>query len=200
MNQTNILIGVLVLIIGLGIGYSAGVTQNGKPGAGMHRMADGGMMKNDQMKGNADQHFIIQMIPHHEGAIDMAKLALEKSKRPEILTLAQNIITAQEKEISEMKTWYQTWYGTIVPEGGMGMHMNSMSGDMTALRALSDSAFDREFMEQMIPHHEMALMMAQMIRSSERPEMRQLAENVVMSQSAEIDMMRGWLKQWYATQ
>ena len=62
------------------------------------------------MMNNIDEHFIEQMIPHHDGAIDMAKLALQKAKRPEIKTLAENIISAQEKEITDMQGWYKSWY------------------------------------------------------------------------------------------
>jgi uncharacterized protein (DUF305 family) len=62
------------------------------------------------MMNNIDEHFIEQMIPHHDGAIAMANLALQKAKRPEIKTLAQNIITAQEKEVAEMQSWYKNWY------------------------------------------------------------------------------------------
>lgn len=58
-----------------------------------------------------DLRFINAMIPHHEGAIDMAKQALEKSNRPEIKTLAQNIITSQQKEIDQMLQWRKDWYG-----------------------------------------------------------------------------------------
>jgi uncharacterized protein (DUF305 family) len=163
-------------------------------------MADGSMMNNDMMAGGSDQHFIVQMIPHHEGAIEMAKLALKRSKRAEILALAQGIIEAQEREIAEMTQWHKSWYAADVPPGGMGMHMGGMTGDMELLKTVAEADFDREFMEQMIPHHEMAVMMAQMVRSSEKPEMRELAENVITSQSREIEMMRGWLTAWYPAQ
>ncbi len=96
-----------------------------------------------------------------------------------------------------MTAWYKSWYGSEVPPGGMGMHMAGMTGDLTVLKAKSGNDFDREFLTQMIPHHEMALMMAQMIRSSERSEMRQLAENIATSQAREIQMMREWLANWF---
>ena len=102
-------------------------------------------------------------------------------------------------KVCDMKAWYQSWYGATVPAGGMGMmHMGSMTGDLAELKASSDTEFDREFILQMIPHHEMAVMMASMLQSStERPEMKQLADNIVASQSQEIEMMRSWLKTWY---
>lgn len=56
-----------------------------------------------------DLRFIDAMIPHHEGALDMAKQALEKSARPEIQALAQNILSSQQQEIDAMKQWKQQW-------------------------------------------------------------------------------------------
>lgn len=150
------------------------------------------------MQNNIDQHFIVQMIPHHEGAIEMARIALERSKRPEIISLANGIIEAQEKENAEMRAWYQEWFGSAPPSGGMGpMHMGGMEGDVNVLREVSVTEFDREFIEQMIPHHEMAIMMANMLASAtERDEMKQLADNILTSQSREIEMMHSWLNSW----
>ena len=56
---------------------------------------------NYQTASTIDRHFIEQMIPHHEGAVEMAQLALEKSKRAEIKVLAAAIIKDQTKEIQE---------------------------------------------------------------------------------------------------
>jgi uncharacterized protein (DUF305 family) len=54
--------------------------------------------------GNADQDFVASMIPHHQGAIDMAKVELQYGKDPMLRKLAEGIVAAQEKEIAELLT------------------------------------------------------------------------------------------------
>ncbi len=165
-----------------------------------------GMMMGQQ----ADRHFITMMIPHHEGAVKMADLALKLSKRPEIRKLAESIKRDQTREIDQMRAWYKQWYGTNVPSvsaiedtGMMGMHdrmmgmMNMTEADLKALETASN--FDKAFIEEMIPHHKMALMMTHMIVDSDRPEMRTLSRAIVQAQSTEIEQMRQWYSSWYAS-
>ncbi|WP_051050562.1 DUF305 domain-containing protein [Pseudanabaena sp. PCC 6802] len=165
-----------------------------------------GMMMGQQ----ADRHFIEMMIPHHEGAVKMADLALKLSKRSEIRKLAESIKRDQTREIDQMRSWYKQWYGTNVPPlsaiertGMRGMHSRMMAmADMTDadLKALETSPdFDKAFIEEMVPHHQMALMMTHTIAASDRPEMRKLANAIVQSQSAEIEQMRQWYSSWYAS-
>lgn len=159
-----------------------------------------------RMMGQIDSHFIEQMIPHHEDAITMANLALTKAEHQEIKTLAGNIIKAQSEEIDQMKGWYKAWFGEEVPDlnitmgHGMGTMMHGgMMGTETDVDALENARpFDKEFIEQMIPHHQMAVMMGQMLlRSTDRPEMKQLAENIISTQTEEINQMREWYSAWY---
>jgi uncharacterized protein (DUF305 family) len=58
-----------------------------------------------------DLRFIEAMIPHHEGALVMAKDAIAKSNRPEIQKLAQEILASQKAEIAQMQAWRKAWYG-----------------------------------------------------------------------------------------
>ncbi len=171
---------------------------------GMRTQAGSPMMNGSVI----DAHFIEQMIPHHEDAITMAKLATEKAQKPEVKKLANDIITAQNAEIEQMKAWYKQWYGRDLPTGdqvmtqhgmmgGSSMHMGMMGNNMDLSRLSNAADFDRAFVEEMIPHHQMAVMMASMLKNgTQRPEMKQLADDIITAQTNEIDQMRNWLRSW----
>lgn len=66
-----------------------------------------------------DKAFIDEMIPHHQGAIQMARVELAEGEDPEVLELAQSIIDAQSEEIEQMNQWRKQWYGAPSPAGGV---------------------------------------------------------------------------------
>jgi len=72
-----------------------------------YQEANQAMMKNMAMAttGNADQDFVAMMIPHHQGAIDMAKVELKYGKDPKLRAMAEKIISDQEAEIAQMREW-----------------------------------------------------------------------------------------------
>lgn len=71
--------------------------------SGMEKMNQG--MTQAPMTGDADRDFVAMMIPHHQGAIDMAQTELKHGKDPALRRLATEIVTAQKKEIAMMKRW-----------------------------------------------------------------------------------------------
>ena len=205
----EIMYGLGGIIIGLIIGVLLAQNAVNYNQTGMIRMMGMRSQNNSMVASTMDAHFIEQMIPHHEDAITMAELAKDLAKRQEVKTLAQNIIDSQSKEIGQMKSWYKDWYGRNLPTGsnvmqqhgmitGSSMHMGMMGNetDMTRLQEADD--FDRVFIQDMISHHQMAVMMASMLKNgTNREEMRKLADDIVSAQTKEIDSMRSWYKEWY---
>jgi uncharacterized protein (DUF305 family) len=152
--------------------------------------------------------FIDAMTPHHQGAVEMAKEAQQKSQRPEIKQLADNIIKAQNQEIKQMKQWRQAWYPKagdkpMAYDAQMG-HMMEMSPEQKQAMMMSmdlgaaDAQFDQRFINAMIPHHEGALTMAKdALSKSKRSEIKQMAQDILTSQQKEIDQMKQWQQAWY---
>ena len=172
-----------------------------------HSKMDHGAMDHSTMKSSPnaasaeyDLQFIDTMIAHHQSAVDMARLIPAKADNAELKKLGQNIVSSQEKEIAAMRAWRERWFGGK-PEA-LNMEMagmkNSMSGmDMKKLDALNGKPFDLEFIKQMIPHHEGAVVMAkEALQKSRRDEIKNLATSIIRDQTAEIDMMKTWLKDW----
>ncbi len=206
MNKETFLAGLGGVGIGIIIMLVFAPSWGGMMGFRNSMMGSSGKTAQGAHMGSIDSHFIEQMIPHHEGAVAMATLALQKSKRPEIKTLATAIIADQNKEIAEMTGWYKTWFGKDVPKGSASMTGGGMmqaggmhTGGADEMKTLENATdFDKAFLEAMIPHHQLALMMVQMLASgSNRPEMQQLAKNITASQSKQIQEMQDWYQQWY---
>ncbi len=90
-----------------GMDHSAMTASNAPPSTKAFEVAMATMMKDMALPytGSADVDFMKGMIPHHQGAIDMAKVALQFAKDPDVLKLANDVVTAQEAEIDFIKDW-----------------------------------------------------------------------------------------------
>lgn len=136
MNKPTIFSASVSLLIWLVAGYVIwGTTDKPVPQAQvmsssngmMHQMPDGSMMEgnNNGMQGTMDsmmagfngktgdafdKEFLAEMIVHHQGAVVMAEAVFKTSKRPELIKLANGIISAQTGEISMMKNWQSAWF------------------------------------------------------------------------------------------
>jgi uncharacterized protein (DUF305 family) len=141
-----------------------------------------------------DATFIDSMIPHHEGAIEMANQALKTSKRPELITMARGIVESQQAEIARLRAWREQWYPGLAPTGGMNMPMGAME-----MGADPNVAFDVRFIDAMIPHHEGAITMAEAaLTKAQHTEIRQMAQEIIAAQKAEIAQMKQWKQAWQA--
>ncbi len=173
-----------------------GGMDHSKMGRSSGGMASGMLMENGRY---SDRRFIDAMVPHHQGAVEMAEVAKENAEHQEIQQLAENIVSAQEAEIEELKDIKQEEFGTSrVPMGMDAGEMEEMG--MTAdPRSLADEEpFDRAFIDRMIPHHESAIRMAEVaLEESENPRIEELAGDIVGAQEREISQMRAWRTDWY---
>jgi len=177
-------------------GMDHGEMDHGEMGMDSKGMARQMVMENGKY---SDERFIDAMVPHHQGAIAMAEVALKNAEHEEIKELSENIISTQQAEIEELKAIKNEEFGTSsVPMemsqeqmGGMGMMANP---EQLANR----DPFDRAFIDNMIPHHRSAIEMAQVAyEKSKVPEIKELAEGIVSAQQREITQMEGWRQQWY---
>ena len=108
MDTKALVYGIAGFILG-GLLVSVAATTFNKPQpSGMTMDAMVSSLK-DKKGNDYDAAFISEMIDHHQGAIDMAKLSAARASHKEIKDLSNAIITAQEKEISEMKAWQKMW-------------------------------------------------------------------------------------------
>ena len=160
-------------------------------------MMNGSMMGNNKSSSGfsgTDIMFAQMMIPHHQQAVDMSTLAETHTTNPEILALAQQIKDAQAPEIKQMTDWIESSGAGMDMGHDMGMGGMLTEEQMAALENAQGAAFDKLYLEGMIGHHQGALQMAKMIENSDNAEAKQLAANIMKSQSAEIDKMKQMLE------
>lgn len=154
----------------------------------------------------ADIEFAQMMIVHHQGALDMARLARERAAAPEVKELAQAIERAQQSEIETMTGWLEGWGADLLAADGAmpGMGHGSMSdsgeggmaaeSDMQRLEEATGPSFDALFLQLMITHHQGAVTMAQAeIDNGRNDSAVALAHQVIVDQTAEIALMENLL-------
>jgi uncharacterized protein (DUF305 family) len=183
-----------------------GMAENGgmdhdQMGHGSMGMGSGGMAKQMVTKNGeySDEAFIDAMVPHHQGAIAMAKVALKNAEHEEIKELSRNILASQQAEIEELKAIKKEEFGTSdVPMEMSSEQMRGMGVMMDPQSLANKEPFDEAFIEAMIPHHRSAIDMATVAnQDSENPRIQELAENIVSAQKGEIEQMKRWREQWY---
>lgn len=151
--------------------------------------ACGGNAQPSAVFNGADVTFATMMIPHHEQAVEMAELAGTRASDAEIKDLARKIKGAQDPEIQTMKGWLSAWGKS----GGMSHDMPGIMSaeDMKKLEAVKGAAFDKQFAQLMIAHHNGAIEMARTEQSQgSNPEAKALARTIETAQQAEVAQLR----------
>jgi len=168
---------------------------HGSMGMGSGSMAREMVMENGRY---SDERFIDAMVPHHEGAVDMAEVALKNAEHEQIRRLAEDIVSAQEAEIEELKAIKQQEFGTSEVPMEMGAKEMEVMGMMEPDELANEDPFDKAFIEAMIPHHRSAISMAQVaLEESDNPKIVEIAHNIVGAQKREIAQMQQWRGEWY---
>lgn len=147
-----------------------------------------------------DITFAQSMIPHHEQAIDMAELAVDRAMSKQVIDLAKQIEQAQGPEVKTMTQWLEQWGAGMQMQHGAGGH-GGMPGmmsdqDMTMLEHAKGAEFDRRWLRMMIEHHKGAIEMARTeLKNGTDPAAQRLARAIIDAQQSEIDTMTTLLEQ-----
>ena len=182
---------IVLVIIAVLLAFIAGFLINNRSNDRDHMGSKMGNSQNSEYSKN-EIMFAAMMIPHHEQAVTMSNLALTNTTNPELLDLAKRIKAGQEPEIVQMNTWLDGGYSMM---GHDGHQMGGMLSDedLAKIATLKDKAFDEMFLTAMIEHHEGAIQMTQMIANSSNKEVKTLADNIISTQTKEIEEMKGLL-------
>lgn len=182
------------------VGPETGPESEHTPGQAEETGADGA----DEANGpnEADIEYAVGMIVHHQQAVEMSDILLAKDGvEPDVAALAQDIKDAQGPEIAQMEGWLDDWGHEPDADGGhhhgdhddhdAAGHQGMMSeGDLDELISADGPQASRLFLQQMIIHHQGAVLMAEEhLQNGQYPEALALSEDVIEDQRAEIDAM-----------
>ena len=189
-----------------GMGHMMNSSMMAHGGEGHNHGGEGHTMGSFDEEQPFDLQFIDQMIMHHQGAIMSSEHMITDSEQPELRQLAENIQESQSEQIQQMQTWRQEWYGDAERTFGMmdstqmeemmgEGHMEEMMGG-SMQETMGGDTTDAMFLRMMIPHHQLAIDMSeQALEEAEHPELKELAQKIIDEQSAEIELMQGYLEE-----
>jgi uncharacterized protein (DUF305 family) len=151
-----------------------------------------------QPPGAADVRFVEMMVPHHQQALDMAALVPGRAASGKVKAMADRIDAAQRAEITQMRSWLrghaQGAHEGHRSAGSMQMPGMATPRQMARLERAAGGDFDRLFLTLMITHHQGALTMAQdELTQGTDVLIQEMAQEVVVTQTAEINRMRALL-------
>lgn len=201
IRRTAVVAALAVLTFGCGTADDTDAADEDAPSA-----ADSGALTGEDPDepaagdGNeADVAFVAGMIPHHQGAIEMAALVEDRTEREELRDLADEITEVQTAEVETLEGMLDRLSGEqdAVEDPGHDAMGMADHDEMEQLEAAEGEEFDRLFLELMITHHQGAIDMAEeVLAEGEDDEVSALAEDVITTQQAEIEQMQRWQEEW----
>jgi uncharacterized protein (DUF305 family) len=151
---------------------------------------------------DADVRFLHAMIPHHQQAIDAAKLVTGRTDRSQLIMLANAITTGQAAEIQTMEGWLQRWQQPMPATQAMAHEAEPApgmisQGQLDWLATLDGCQFDLAFTTSMKTHHLGAIKMASSVLQEGRSsEVRMLATQILTVQQTEVEQLTRWHDAW----
>jgi uncharacterized protein (DUF305 family) len=147
---------------------------------------------------DADVGFLQAMLPHHQQAITMAKLATGRTRRPELIKLAATITASHAAETRSMQAWLTRWQRPAAAAAGSD-HAPSLLpgllgvGQLEWLRTLDGAQFDRGFLTMMGTHHSGAVELAEAeLHAGASAEVKAFARQLLQARQREIRQMQQW--------
>lgn len=145
------------------------------------------------LKGDAfDEKFLSLMTEHHASAVDMAQYTKNDAKHQELRTLSNAIISDQNSEISQMRSWAKQWGYTFKEPD-----MKAVTEMSQTLKGKSGDELDKQFITDMSIHHNGAIEMAQLaLTNAKHQELKDFAQRIIDAQTKEVSDMMSWAATW----
>ena len=192
MTRTSRTLTLAAPLVGLALALSAcggSSTESAAPAAAAASAQSISAESND-----TDKTFVMDMEPHHSGALAMAELAPTRAGNADVKAIAARIAAEQGPELERMKAMGEAWdvdpaaTGHVMGNANAGAAMGH--DDAGALTPLSGAAVVEAFLTRMIAHHTSAIAMSEAeLAGGQNPQGKELAEQIIAAQKAEIEEM-----------
>lgn len=146
----------------------------------------------------SDVRFIDMTVPHHLMAIAMAKVELRLGTKAPLQRMAREMITEQQKEISELRAMRKQLTGSSATATRMNPHTMAETGMPSPAKLAREKPTDLAFIDAMVPHHSSLIPLANIVlRRSSDTALKQMARKMMDSQAGQVAEMIKMREEWY---
>ena len=150
-------------------------------------------MHSAKFSGNIDADFAEMMADHHEGAVEMSEILLQKGTDADLKDLAAKVVVAQNKEIAVLDRFDDV----REVSADHAAFQKDLQGSMAAMMDKNikiHNDIDKDYAQQMIPHHQSAVDMAKVyLKYGKQKDLLKLCNDIVSTQTSEIAYLKDWL-------